>query len=176
MEFDGTALRTSVEETWSSLFAMHPCALDEPIPHGVRKTFLSSIIQITGDWMGSVIIDYAPELARKMAGLFSDADPSTITFAEMRDVLGETVNIVAGHIKEHLPPNCQLSLPTVVAGLDYRLLVAGALPVSRNAFACEGAPFQLTIFELDPNAKGGTGLGGNMQLGGLGDALGGSLS
>ncbi len=169
MGFDTATLRRSVAETWEGVFGLPTEALDQAIPHGVRRQYLSAIIQITGEWVGSVIIDYSPTLARRMASMFNDCTPEVVTFPQMRDVLGETVNIVAGHVKDCLPGGCLLSLPAVVAGLDYRLLVAGARPAARQAFECEGEPFQLTVFELDHDQLGGGG-----DLGGLrGPTLGG---
>lgn len=157
MDFDSATLSESVVDTWGCLFGLAADELEQAIPYGVRKHYLSAIIQITGDWVGSVIIDYAPALARRMTSMFNDCTPELVTFPQMRDVLGETVNIVAGHLKENLPPGCSLSLPAVVAGLDYRLLVADARPAARKAFACSGEKFQLTVFKLDPDQVAGAG-------------------
>ena len=53
---------------------------------------------------------------------------------DVRDVMGELANMVAGNLKSLLPRGVDLSMPSVVEGSDYALRVCGVNAVERTDF------------------------------------------
>jgi chemotaxis protein CheX len=67
---------------------------------------------------------------------------------DVRDVLGELANMVAGNLKSLLPKGVDLSIPTVVEGRDYSLHVCGGNIVERSIFTGSAGDFCVTVIEL----------------------------
>lgn len=145
---DDALLDRSVRETWAAMFGLEVEGLDAPIAHAERQSCLTAMIQISGDWTGAVLIDFEPPLAKGLTATVLERAPDVVLMDHMRDALGEVVNIVGGYIKQGLPPDAVLSLPTLVTGLDYRLYLPGARPVNRLTYACDGRRFQVTVFQV----------------------------
>ena len=78
-----------------------------------------------------------------------DIEPAEATNDEIRDALGELTSITGGNLKSLMPGPSQLSIPAVVEGTDYRLI----LPESRRlvcvAFECEREPLWVTLIQRE---------------------------
>lgn len=142
-------IRTVVAATWSGMFGLEASERTGTIPEDQRQHFLSAFVNITGNWVGTVVIEYSPEIARRLSAKTYRCDVTDVDFSQMRDVLGEVSNIIAGRLKKSLPEGCYLSLPSIVAGLDYKLIVPNAKQLDRVAFESEGDAFQVTLLEID---------------------------
>ena len=55
--------------------------------------------------------------------------------------------MTGGNIKTLLPGPSQLSLPAVVEGSDYRVIVPGSHVVTQLAFECQGEPVKVTLLK-----------------------------
>lgn len=73
-------------------------------------------VDFVGSFEGRLSATFAEHLARRVAGLMFARAPEDVSEAELRDAVGELVNIAAGNLKGVLPPHCRLSLPTVHVG------------------------------------------------------------
>ena len=71
----------------------------------------------------------------------------SVTADDMQDVLGELTNMIAGNFKALLSGACHLSMPTVVEGIDYKLIVPGSKLITQVALDCQGQPFMVTLLE-----------------------------
>jgi chemotaxis protein CheX len=78
-----------------------------------------------------------------MFGLEGDS----VAKEDMKDSLGELVNMVGGGVKSLLPETCVLSLPTVVEGDDFTISIPGASLVQQAAFQSQGEPVLVTLLE-----------------------------
>jgi chemotaxis protein CheX len=108
---------------------------------------LTGCVQLAGAWEGAVFL-FAPSLlATRLAGVMFSMEPSTLTDSDIEDAWGELGNMIAGNLKVLLPSPCQLSLPAVVQGLDYEVVVPGTKLLSRVFFDCEGEPIIVTLLE-----------------------------
>jgi chemotaxis protein CheX len=67
---------------------------------------------------------------------------------DVRDVMGELANMVAGNLKCLLPRGTGLSLPSVVEGSDYTLRVCGVHAVERMVFSSATGLFRITLIEV----------------------------
>ncbi|MBI3684391.1 MAG: chemotaxis protein CheX [Acidobacteria bacterium] len=115
----------------------------EPTPDAI-----TAAIFFAGSWKGAVLIEASRRQALTWtARLMSIREPSTIT-DDVRDSLGELVNIIGGNLKSVLPSGVGLSMPTVVEGTDYSVKVCGENLVNRLCFSSPAGCFSVTLVEV----------------------------
>jgi chemotaxis protein CheX len=107
----------------------------------------SSLVGITGNWDGAVIVACARPLATRLATAMFGIDESAVGEDDVNDALGELVNMIGGNFKSMLPPVCSLSLPTVVEGRNYRVRVPGAKVVRELDFGASNEHLRVTVVE-----------------------------
>ena len=118
-----TTYDMELEQILESIFAtMFDCKIARVAPRSRSTgTTLTASIQISGDWVGSVVLDMHPQTARAAAGAMLRIPHETVAEEDCHDVAAELVNIVGGNLKSLLPGGSHLSLPTVVVGSDFGL-------------------------------------------------------
>ncbi|MBI5537707.1 MAG: chemotaxis protein CheX [Deltaproteobacteria bacterium] len=134
-----------VEAVWSSTLDMQFERTTLTVPSA--EPTMTSIVQMTGLWQGAVTLRCLPELAGRIAAAMFGTAPSEASPDEVRDALGEVVNMIAGNLKIHLPAGCQLSLPAVVEGREYRVGVPGTSVLIQLSLATDGHPFMVGVLE-----------------------------
>jgi chemotaxis protein CheX len=136
------------ERVWASLVEtpLVPRQPGQPGPAGGSRTF-TGCVQITGAWDGAVTVHCSEALARALTAAMFMVDPGDTTAEEVTDALGELANMVGGNVKALLPEPCRISLPAVADGMDYRLSVPGARPVSAVTWTCNGEPLMVRLLE-----------------------------
>lgn len=163
MALDNDQLDAVVRDTWTVVCGLPLDPLAEPVAHADRQRFLSAMIQISGDWVGAVVMDVEPGLARRVTAQLLGMDEAVVVKHHMSDALGELVNIVGGALKAELPADTALSLPTLMVGVDMRMFLPGARPVVRTSHACEGERLQVTVFQMaDPDDDSPVGVGADV--------------
>jgi chemotaxis protein CheX len=118
-----------------------------PSKHGVGSRTFTSCVQITGAWEGAVTVHCSERLAKVLTAAMFMVDPEDTTPEEIGDALGELANMVGGNVKALLPEPCRISLPAVADGMDYRLSVPGARPVSAVTWTCDAEPLMVRLLE-----------------------------
>ncbi len=109
---------------------------------------LTAAVHLTGDWHGAVLLECEREQACRFAGRFlTIAAPATVD-DDVRDVLGELVNMIGGNLKCLLTRGIRLSMPSVVDGGDYCLRVCGAEVRERLDGQCEEGKFRVTVLAV----------------------------
>lgn len=148
------------ERVWGSLVEapLLPRQPGQPGPVPGARTF-TGCVQITGAWEGAVTVHCSAELAKMLTAAMFMVDPEDTTPEEVTDALGELANMVGGNVKALLPEPCRISLPAVADGMDYRLSVPGARPVTAVTWTCHGEPLMVRLLERR-TADSGTGAGG----------------
>lgn len=130
---------------WDSVLGMGaipvPPRLAETIP-GPRVT---SSVNITGEWEGSVALTFSPPLCRRLASGMFGLDDGDLDDELVRDAVGELANIAGGNVKGMVPFETVLSLPQVISGEGYTVSVPGARVLCEAAFDCEGELFTVAI-------------------------------
>jgi chemotaxis protein CheX len=108
----------------------------------VNEWDISSIIGLTGEARGAVVISMKKELAIRLTDQITGT-PHEKLDDEVVDAIGEIVNIIAGNVKKNLEEAFRLviSLPTIVQGKEH----AVKWPSGRTRIIC--IPFN--IFEND---------------------------
>jgi chemotaxis protein CheX len=136
------------ERVWTSLVELPlvPRRPGQPAPAPGSRTF-TGCVQITGAWEGAVTVHCSEQLARVLTAAMFMVDPADTTPEEVADALGELANMVGGNVKALLPEPCRISLPAVADGMDYRLSVPGARPVTAVTWTCQGEPLMVRLLE-----------------------------
>jgi chemotaxis protein CheX len=144
MEVRESELVGIVERVWQSL----GLCLDRipDVRFGTEHT-MTAVVQITGSWQGATMVRCTSEMAHHIGAAMFGIEPGSASSEEVQDALGEVANMIAGNFKSLLPPGCQLSLPAVVEGRDYRVEVPGAHPIVALAFTSFKQPFQVGLLE-----------------------------
>lgn len=142
------------ERAWSSLVdvPLVPRQPGQPGPAPGARTF-TGCVQITGAWEGAVTVHCSEALAKVLTAAMFMIDPQDTTPEEVTDALGELANMVGGNVKALLPEPCRISLPAVADGMDYRLSVPGARPVTAVTWTCGGEPLMVRLLERRPAAS-----------------------
>jgi CheY-specific phosphatase CheX len=108
---------------------------------------VSSCVQIIGDWQGAVMVDCLGATARNIAAAMFAMEADAVGSDEIRDAVGEIANMAGGNLKPLLGGNCQMTLPTVAEGADFRQLVPGAKILYRVAFRSDDGDLAVSILK-----------------------------
>jgi len=113
-------------------------------------------VQITGAWLGTLLLECSEELAQDVARIMFSLDSGEPTRQEIRDALAEITNITAGNFKSLVGSHCQLSMPQVTDRVNDQPTAPEDAVITRQAFDCHGKPFVVTIldgevFQCTPN-------------------------
>lgn len=135
-------------DIWTSIVGLdiEPGELGAPT---TRETTLTGFINVTGSWEGTVTLECPSSLAVAGASAMFGMEPDELGSEEIEDALGELTNMTGGGLKALLPSPCQLSLPTVVEGMAYRVKLPGSHLLREVAFACEGEQLVVRVFASD---------------------------
>lgn len=113
-----------VQSICSTMLNIEMVRVEEGVPP--NQDSLVASIQITGEWVGSVVLGLCPAAARAAAAAMLKMSDEEVTTADQEDVAAELVNMIGGNMKSLLPgPSC-LSLPTVAAGREFGVRVLDA--------------------------------------------------
>ena len=113
---------------------------------------LTACVHVTGDFDGATLLFCTARLARELAGIMFETPPEALSVEDVQDALGELANMVAGNIKPLLEGSSRLSLPSVVEGLDYRMIVPGSRVLIQVGLQCGGEPLHVTVVQREGGA------------------------
>ncbi len=106
----------------------------------------SAAISIGGEWTATIIVAMSDELVRRYTCALLEMTDDDLTHDDIRDALGELVNVVGGNIKGLLDDDGKstLSLPVVSRPSPE---VAGSHLTTTSWFVADGLPMRWTIHE-----------------------------
>ncbi|MFH0924717.1 MAG: chemotaxis protein CheX [bacterium] len=102
--------------------------------------YISGIIGLAGDASGCVVVSFPLNVALRVVSKFVGEDAKEMN-EEVKDAIGEVVNIIAGGAKKGLAEKgyvFKLSIPTVVTGNDHEISRSSDIP-------CIVIPFDTTV-------------------------------
>ena len=135
-----------VQSVFRTMMDMDVVTLGEPWRQ--PPDAITAAVHFTGDWRGTTLVECNEQQARLFAQRFMGIPMPPALDDDVRDVLGELANMVAGNLKSLLPKGVDLSIPTVVEGRDYSLHVCGGNIVERSIFTGSAGDFCVTVIEL----------------------------
>ena len=110
---------------------------------------LTAAVYLTGEWTGAVMhsCGAAPRPASSPAHSWGCPRPMTLVDDDVRDVMGELANMIAGNLKCTLAPGIRVSMPSVTDGPGYSLRVCGAHVVFAADSASDAGPFWVSLID-----------------------------
>lgn len=130
-------------EVWRGFLDIEIVPIDEAFPADLPPTVMSAGITLKGEWYGGVLLAYPIALADQAARLALDVEDASLE--DMRDVVGEIVNMMTGRLKYYMRGKTEMSLPIVATGDTLSLSIPGASEVMTLEFSIEGVPFRLSV-------------------------------
>jgi chemotaxis protein CheX len=116
--------------------------------------YITSAVQIVGDWQGAVRLDIDLELARRVCANLMGVDANDLSPQDIRDAAGELANMTGGSVKTLCAPSCGLSLPSVVTGRDYEFSLSQGTLVQASSFWHECGALTVSIIEKQKSPGG----------------------
>ena len=108
---------------------------------------MTAMVGLAGQLRGLLSIQASGQAAALMASKMLDVDPEAAG-PEMYDAFGEVCNMVAGNFKNKIPglgDSCFLSVPTVIAGQDYKLHSPEKASLLQIKLRFEGMPLVISL-------------------------------
>jgi chemotaxis protein CheX len=110
---------------------------------------ITSAVHFVGEWRGAALVECDARQACQFAVRFMGVEMPAAINDDVRDVMGELANMVAGNLKSLLPRGVDLSMPSVVEGSDYTLHICGGVnAVEHMTFSSGAGDFRITLIEM----------------------------
>ena len=118
---------------------------DDYVPRACVETFA---IFFTGEWTGAVIAECGEAQCRFFAQrLMGIPEPPSMD-DDVRDAMGEVLNMIGGNLKAVFPPGVTLSLPVAIESTEYVYQKCGSDRVARFSFRGEIGPLWITLVHV----------------------------
>lgn len=131
--------RTMIEtETWPL----------EGAPSNIAEHPIVGAVYLAGGWRGALLIESSAEQAFIWTSKFMSVDLPSSLNDDVRDTIGEFINMIAGNLKSLLPAETVLSIPSVVEGRQFTLRIIGDHEKIEVDFTSPEGPFSVTLVQL----------------------------
>ena len=104
-------------------------------------------MHVGGTWNGAVLLQCGLPAAFEYTALVLGIEKPTVANDDVKDVMGELINIVAGNFKAALGGGACLSMPAVVEGNDYRWRILHSRETARFVFRTPAGAIQVAVAE-----------------------------
>jgi chemotaxis protein CheX len=138
-------LETVVGSVFATMMGLEVWPSDEPCP--APAGMVTAAVYLTGEWTGAACVHVAPEQARAFAGCFLGMPAPDSVSDDVRDVMGELANMIAGNLKCTLSPGIRVSIPSVTDGPGYSLRVCGPHVASRTGYDTPAGPLWISLID-----------------------------
>jgi len=135
-----------VESVFLTMMDLQAAPSEAPWTHAPDT--ITSAVHFVGAWRGAALVECNARQACQFAARFMGIEMPAAVDDDVRDVMGELANMVAGNLKSLLPRGVDLSMPSVVEGSDYSVHVCGVNAVERMTFSCSAGDFRITLIEM----------------------------
>lgn len=143
-----------VQNIYSTMLNIELIRGETPTPSDADQ--LMSSVQITGEWLGSVVLALSPELACNTAESMLGLPAGTANEDDMREVVAELANMVGGNLKSLLPGPSYLSLPSVFKANDFELQIRQALLIDDVSLHSEAGMMRVRLYAKIPRLEEAT--------------------
>lgn len=152
MQLTEIDLQSITHEIWAAVLGIDLHAKLDADTHHPDDRVVTGAVQITGDWSGAVTVQISESFAKQAAAMMFAMDADEVSDEDVADMVGELANMTGGNVKSGIGGSCQLSLPSVTAGRDYRLSIPGSQVRTRLAFDADGELVVVTLLERQAGA------------------------
>ena len=109
---DEATVQGIADESWLALVGEDEVLV--PVPEPMPADVVSSWVQVTGPWNGTVVLTVGRETAAELTrSLLKEHAPEVLDAEDVTDAMGELANVVGGNVKGVLPAPSLLGLPQV---------------------------------------------------------------
>jgi len=117
-----------------------------PNPFANSAASIDSLIYYIGGASGSLVLECSANVASAFAERVTGSPASSLNEEDVRDAVGELVNMIGGNLKALLPGDTAISTPLVFTSLKDLPLRKNASPISSLDFTCEFGQFRLSLY------------------------------
>jgi chemotaxis protein CheX len=142
-KFHREDLETVVGSVFGTMMGLEVRPSPEPCPGS--GGMLTAAVYLTGEWVGAACVHVEPEQACAFAGHFLGMPVPPAVSDDVRDVMGELANMIAGNLKCTLAPGIRISVPSVTDGAEYSLRVCRTREVVRAGFDTDAGPCWISL-------------------------------
>jgi CheY-specific phosphatase CheX len=135
------------EEICLSIFEDPDAVGPDPAPAEPRV--MTAIIDINGDWNGTVSVQCSKVTATRIASAMFDLPADDLSGADVIDALGEFTNMAAGAVKGMLDGDKKLGLPTVGEGVDYVMVVPHSREIAAIDYRVGPADLHISVQTIE---------------------------
>ena len=137
------------EQVWESIIGL-PLLPEAPAP-AESDLAVSSCVQITGGWEGTVVVRSSRALARTITETMFGMDDGEAAQEDIDDAIGEVANMIGGNVKSLVPGPSLLSLPAVVVGEP--MVFPRSEECALATFLVSDQPFQVSVLRRSSGAE-----------------------
>jgi len=133
-------IASAVSDVYDTMLSMEVEILDSSVAPKIGKNLIIGSVSFSGKVMGSVNVMLDLEYAFRMTSIMLDMNIDEVEDEEASDVVGEITNMIGGDLKSRLCDaglTCQLSIPTIISGQDFKIQTVGWVKKERIAFRFE---------------------------------------
>jgi chemotaxis protein CheX len=141
------AIAKIIDSIFSTMMDVHVSVVDSPRAK-IGDRVISSV-HLEGTWNGAVSMQCSRRQACEFAGKVLCMDTPEEMDNDVRDAVGEIVNMIGGNMKAAMGRDVRLSLPTVIDGCDYEMRVCGSAVEHTVGFNYSGGDFWVTVLVKD---------------------------
>jgi chemotaxis protein CheX len=157
LELEARVLREDlvriVKDIFATMLAMEVGVEDAPGPREAPAVVVTASMHLGGAWSGAVLLQCSQAAACEFTAVMLGAGKPETATDDVKDVMGEMINMVAGNFKAALGGGAHLSLPTVVEGADYRFRILRGHETASVAFQTPAGAVYVSLIEIpDPEA------------------------
>lgn len=133
--------KADVEQVVATIFETMLGLPVEPYPMTWERPqdLVTAVVSFAGAWSGALVLECTSRQARLFAQRILSIDPPTMVNEDVKDALGELVNVLAGNLKSLLPHGVVISMPSMNLNGDFAKLVW------RVSFWCMDEAFAVTL-------------------------------
>lgn len=105
---------------------------------------MTASVAVSGEWQASVVFACSELLARHVAAKLFGIPAAEVDAPDLRDVIGELVNVIGGNVKSVMPGPSVLSLPLTSLGGEWQ----PARPAIETTvcLAWNGEPMRISVW------------------------------
>ena len=140
-------LEAVVTSVFATMMGLEVRPSMEPCPGAAG--LLTAAVYLTGEWNGAACVHVEPAQACAFAGRFLGMPAEDSVSDDVRDVMGELANMIAGNLKCTLAPGIRVSVPSVTDGAEYSVRVCRASTVCRSGFQTDAGPCWVSLIEAE---------------------------
>lgn len=143
-----TAYESEIGEIVGTLFrTMVGTEVSLAAPTSPDADTVTALIAFGGKWSGGFELICGRTSALTFAQRFLQSDELSEFNDDVRDALGELANVIAGNLKQALPPGTNMGAPTIVEGKDYVIRVQGQHVLGTTTFTSDAGSFAVRLIE-----------------------------